>query len=193
MCTTSPTSVGRGRLAVLLALLSSLGLPMGAQSPMPGTYRLWLCEQRCALADSASAAVIATIVIVDDSAAASDTVQAAFRGMRVIRRVHETAPRDNVCFRVTSGSGRIGGEELFFGIHSNAVTRWQYSAASGFTLRVYLSPDAGYTLRWSESGPLAKGEGWSFGWSGDVAEHRNAYFVATRTGPADISSCELGR
>ena len=84
------------------------------------------------------------------------------------------------------------GEELFFGIHANAATRWHYSATTGFTLRVYLSVDAGYTLRWREPGPLAEGEGWSFGWSGDVPEHRNAFFVATRSGPADVSKCKIG-
>lgn len=83
----------------------------------------------------------------------------------------------------------MGDEELFFGIQRIVATRWQHETAQGFSLQVYFSPDAGYTLRWKTDGPLLAGEGWSYGWQAQAREHRNAFFVARRIGPADIAQC----
>lgn len=162
---------------------------LAAQQPTPGTYRVWLCERECAVADSARAVASAIVVIVDDSTAAAEATRAAFSALRAIRRTGETAGHDNVCFRGTSRARQVGDEELFFGIHPAVATRWRYDPGVGFSVRVYVSPDAGYTLRWSTAGPLSSGEGWSRGWQAHVGDHRNAFFAATRLGPSDIAQC----
>jgi hypothetical protein len=163
---------------------------VAAQVPEPGTYRLWLCAEACAPADSARAVATATIVILDEAAASGAPARAHFARLRSIRRTAETAPTDNVCFEVTYRQPRVGAEELYFGIQPSGATRWQYVATEGFSMRVYLSPDAGYALRWAAPGILTTGEGWSFGWAVDTPYHRNAYFAAIPTGKPDLTRCE---
>jgi hypothetical protein len=160
-----------------------------AQAPAPGTYRVWLCAEACTPSDSSRAIGVATVVIVSDRAAAEESVRSVFAGLRAIGRTRDTGATDNVCFSVSRREPRVGSEELYFGLEPKGRTRWQYAATDGFSMRVYLSPDAGYSLRWAEPGPLARGEGWSFGWAGDTPYHRNAYFAARRTGEPDITQC----
>lgn len=160
-----------------------------AQAPAPGTYRVWLCAEVCTPSDSSRAIGVATVVIVSDRAAAEESVRSVFAGLRAIERTSATGATDNVCFSVSRREPRVGSEELYFGIQPKGRTRWHYVATEGFSMRVYLSPDAGYSLRWAEPGALARGEGWSFGWAGDTPYHRNAYFAARRTGEPDITQC----
>ena len=178
--------------AIILATLSLaiLSAPAAtvAQTPAPGTYRIWLCTEVCTPSDSSRAVGVATVVIVSDDAAAEEPVRSVFAGLRAIRRTSETAATDNVCFSIVAEQ-RVGKEELYFGIQPRGRTRWHYSANDGFSLRVYLSPDAGYSLRWVEPGPLVRGGGWSFGWAVNTPDHRNAYFAARRIGEPDITQC----
>ena len=167
-----------------------------AQSPEPGTYRIWMCAAPCTSADSAKAVATATVVILDDSTAAADPVRAALATLPPLAhwaRPNPAAAVNNACFRVTQRERKVGTEELFFGITPNAVTRWQ-STAEGYSMLVYRSPDANYTLRWTAPGALTSGEGWSSGPGPNGPfggrEHRNAYFAATRLGPPDPARCE---
>ena len=180
----------RFRFALTAAVWFLAAMPGGlaAQSPMPGTYRLWLCAEVCDLADSSRAIAVATVVILSDSAAQTDPARSALASFRTIRRTGETRP-DNVCFHVTHRDRSVGGDELYFGIQPTGATRWHHTATDGFTLRVYLSPDAGYTLKWTETGELRRGEGWSFGWQVHGPSHRNAYFAAIREGDPDLTQC----
>lgn len=116
-------------------------------------------------------------------------MRSVFAGLRAIRRTSETGATDNVCFSVSRREPRVGSEELYFGIQPSGRTRWHHAADDGFSMRVYLSPDAGYSLRWAEPGALARGEGWSFGWAGDTPYHRNAYFAARRAGEPNVTPC----
>ena len=160
-----------------------------AQQPTPGTYRIRLCDTECVAADSNQAVAVAVMVILDDSSAAAEATRATLRVLRSIRRTGETAKHDNVCFRVTARTSRIGNEELFFGIQATGATRWKYDPASGCSVRVYMSPDAGYTLRWMPLGNVTNGEGWSLGSQAKITDHRNAYFTAERIGPPEIARC----
>lgn len=181
-----------GMLKFLLSLaLTLLLVPMRAatQSLTPGTYRVWLCPIACGVADSSRAISSALLVLLDDATAATDTARTALNALPSILRKGATAPRPNACFRVLSRTARVREEELFFGIQPIGATRWQHDSTGGFTLRVYASPDAGYTLRWTNGGPLMAGEGWSYGWQGQVRDHRNAFFAASRIGAASITQC----
>jgi hypothetical protein len=131
-------------------------------------------------------------VILADSAAQTDRARAALVALGSLRRTGETRP-DNACFLVSRRERSVMGEELYFGIQPNAATRWHHTNADGFTMRVYLSPDAGYTLRWTEAGQLNRGEGWSFGWQVTTPSHRNAYFAALRRGEPDLAQCLAAR
>lgn len=159
------------------------------QTLTPGTYRVWLCASVCGVADSSRAVASAMLVILDDATAATDTARTALNALPSLLRNPATAPRANACFRVLSAMARVRDEELFFGLQPIGATRWQHDPTDGFSLRMYVSPDAGYTLRWTNGGPLTAGEGWSYGWQGQVREHRNAFFVATFIGAADIAQC----
>ncbi len=170
--------------ATLLLAAASLS----AQSPTPGTYRLHLCAARCAAADSAQALAAATIVIADDSMANSTAWKDAMTAIRGRRLMRQSSPTDNVCFNIEQRSSNVGAEELFFGIYRNGSTRWKRTSADTLTLRVFQSPDASYDLRWVGTGDSISGEGWSTGWQANNAPHRNAFFVAVRTGsPASIA------
>ena len=160
-----------------------------AQAVTPGTYRIWLCATACSVADSSRAIASAVLVLLEDSTAATDATRSALGALRTAYRPSTTGLRDNACIRVLSRTARVGDEELFFGIERIDASRWQHDTAQGFSLRVYFSPDAGYTLRWKTDGPLLAGEGWSYGWQVQAREHRNAFFVARRIGPADIAQC----
>ena len=167
-----------------------------AQAPEPGTYRVWICADPCTPADSAKAVATATIVILDDAAANAEPARGVLATLPVLAswRNKDTTPGPNACFRVTQRERRVGTEELFVGITPAASTRWQHSAADGFTLRLYQSPDASYALRWIGPGALTTGEGWSSGPGPSSvargANHRNAYFAATRLGPPDPNQCK---
>lgn len=159
-----------------------------AQAPTPGTYRVWLCAEKCTIADSSSAIGVATVVVMDDSSARSKNTLALLRSLRVIRRA-EVGQLDNVCFYVSQAERRVANEELFFGIRANGVTGWQFAPPDRFTITVYTSPDAGYALRWTSPGDIREGEGWSYGWAGNTPFHRNAFFVARRLGEPAPSQC----
>lgn len=173
-----------------LAIISSPATFVG-QAPARGTYRVWLCAEVCTPADSSRAIAVATIVIIDDQAAAEESTRLAFAVVPAIGYTRDSGATDNACFSVTSRESPVGSEELFFGIQLRGRTRWQHAASDGFSMRVYQSPDAGYWLRWTEPGPLTRGEGWSRGWAADTPYHRNAYFAARRTGEPDITQCNL--
>lgn len=176
-------------ILVNLAVIAAVADAAAAQVPAPGTYRLWLCAAACPPADSDRAVGVATIVIVDDVAAASQPVRSALSRLRATGWRNDSSAVDNACFSVSRRASRVGTEELYFGIHPKGATRWQYSAKDGFSMRVYASADAGYRLRWAEAGALARGEGWSYGWAGNTPYHRNAYFAATRIGEPDVAQC----
>ena len=159
-----------------------------AQTPAPGTYRVWLCSQVCAPSDSSRAIAAATVVIFSDQAFAEDSTRSAMARLPAIERLSLSGAIANACFSVTRRARSVGSEELFFGIQRNGTTRVSPSK-DGFLMPVYRSPDAGYALRWTEAGPLIRGEGWSYGWAADTRSHRNAYFAARRTGDADIKQC----
>ena len=175
-------------LSVALTLLL-VPIRADTQTLTPGTYRVWLCASACGVADSSRAIGSAMLVILDDSTAATDVARTALNALPPMLRNLATTPRANACFRVLSATARVGDEELFFGIQPIGATRWQHDPTEGFSLRVYASPDAGYTLRWKTGGPLMAGEGWSYGWQAQVREHRNAFFVASLIGPANIAHC----
>ena len=175
--------------SVSLVFISAPGRDAAAQAPEPGTYRLWLCAEVCTPADSARAIGVATVVIVDDVTAANEPVRSVLSRMRPVRPTNDSSAVDNACFSVSRRERQVGSEELYFGIRPKGTTRWQYSANDGFSMRVYLSPDAGYSLRWAEPGALTHGEGWSYGWTSDAPYHRNAYFAAMRIGEPDVTQC----
>ena len=178
------------KIVLVLALTFILApLRANAQAVTPGTYHVWLCATACRVADSSEALASAVLVLLEDSTAATDAARAALSALRATYRPPATGLPDNACFRVLSRMPRVGNEELFFGIQRIDATRWQHDATRGFSLRVYFSPDAGYTLRWWTDGPLLAGEGWSYGWQAQAREHQNAFFAARRIGPADIAQC----
>ena len=175
---------------VICSLAMVFVSPQGeAQTPTPGTYRVWLCAEACVPSDSSRAIATATIVILNDRTAVDDSVRSLFTTLRTMGYTSDTGANDNVCFSVIRRETSVSREELFFGIRPRGRTRWTYSVTDGFAMLVYQSPDAGYSLRWAESGPLARGEGWSFGWSGNTPYHRNAYFAARRIGEPDVTQC----
>ena len=181
----------RGISLLATATLAAFSAPLTAvaQAPAPGTYRLWLCAEVCMPSDSARAVAAATVVIVEARDAEREPVRSAFARLPAIEYASDTAAPDDVCFHVTRREPRVGSEELFFGIRPRGRTRWQYVPADGFSLRVFRSPDASYALRWTEPGPLVRGEGWSSGWAGNVGPHRNAHFAAVRIGEPDVAQC----
>jgi hypothetical protein len=160
-----------------------------SQMPTPGTYRVQVCAEICALSNSSSAIAIATVVIVSDRASLGDSLWLALVGLRPMQWSNDKSAVDNACFSVVRRQTGVNGEEFFFGIQPRARTRSEYSPTVGFSLRVYRSPDAGYSLRWTEPGPLTHGEGWSYGWSASTPYHRNAYFIAKRVGEPDVTQC----
>ena len=176
-------------LATFSLVVMSAPEAVSGQTPAPGTYRVWLCAEVCTLSDSSNAIAVATVVIVSDLAAADESTRSLFAGVPALGLTRDTTATDNACFSVSRREPRVGSEELFFGIQPNARTRWQHAAGYGFSMRVYRSPDAGYSLKWTEAGALANGEGWSYGWAANTPSHRNAYFVASRSGEPDITQC----
>jgi len=176
----------KGVVASLVLLAPSVA---SAQAVEPGTYRLWLCAEACTPDDSLRAVAVAMIVILDDSTARAQPARSELTALPTIGSIYEPAAIENACFRVTHRGRRIGNEELYFGIQPFAATVWRYTAKDGFSLRVYWSVDAGYVLRWSSTGPLTFGEGWSYGWRPDTPPHRNAYFAAMRLGGPDLDHC----
>ena len=176
-------------LATLTLLVISAPNGVVAQAPSAGTYRVWLCAESCTPSDSLSSIALATVVIVSDVAAVDESARLLFAGIPALGLMRDTGATDNVCFSVSRRETRAGSEELFFGIQPRGRTRWQHMATGGFSMRVYQSPDSGYWLRWTEPGPLARGEGWSRGWAANAPSHRNAYFAATRIGEPDITQC----
>jgi len=173
--------------SLAIVLVSTQG---EAQTPAPGTYRVWLCAEACVPSDSSRAIATAIVVILNDRTAVDDSVRSLFATLRPMGYTSYSGANDNVCFSVIRRDTRVSGEELFFGIRPKGRTHWTYSSTDGFSMLVYQSPDAGYSLRWAESGPLARGEGWSFGWSGNTPYHRNAYFAARRIGEPDVTQCK---
>lgn len=144
--------------AASVGVISLIGVSVPSratgQIPEPGTYRVWLCADECAPTDSARAIGAATVVIVDEQAAAAEPVQSALGSLRAVEDRGTDDETANVCFHVDRRAPDVGGEELFFGIRPRGRTRWRHVAGEGFSLPVYRSPDAGYTLRWASPGPL---------------------------------------
>ena len=176
----------RGHHRVVLAIVLATLRPhlASAQTPAPGTYRVWLCAAKCTLADSSRAIGMATVVVFGESAEQRESSLALLHSLRVIRRT-ERGQLDNVCFYASRSEPRVAGEEFFFGIQANGLTRWLLVAPDQFSITVYASPDAGYALRWLAAGEIRAGEGWSYGWAGNTPYHRNAFFVAQRLGDPD--------
>lgn len=176
-------------LTALFALLFTATMSV-AQSPTPGTYRLFLCAASCLVADSTQAVATATIVIADDSMAATSAWKSAMSALQVGRMREQSGPMDNACFRVERQSRTIGSEELFFGIRRNGSTHWEAIDGGGFAMRVYQSVDASYLLQWAGTGHVIRGEGWSSGWQAQSRPHRNAFFIATRIGGPAAAACK---
>jgi len=162
-------------------------------SPEPGTYRVRLCETPCAGAKPESDLGTAIVVILDDATAKKDTTQKTLTAIGSLRRwmARNAVGIDNACFKASRSARRVGiaNEELFFGITPQAATLWRHSAADGFSLLMFQSPDASYWLQWIEAGALKQGEGWSAA-AMSQPRHRNAYFVAERIGVPDVDQCK---
>jgi hypothetical protein len=99
-----------------MAALLFMPVAGSAQRPVPGTYRLFLCETRCTEADSAQAVAVATVVFADDSMARTAEWRTAMTEVRGRRVMRQSGPQDNVCFNVERRSERVGSEELYFGL-----------------------------------------------------------------------------
>jgi hypothetical protein len=174
-----------------------LGSPLLAQdvrtpTVQPGTYRLVICAEPCATADTARSAATAIVVLIDTS---DTTKRAAFDAVSLpaIDRPRGVTAEPNACFKVTQAARTVGTESLLFGIIKNAKT---YAVAtttpggSAFSMRFFKSIDAAYELRWTGSGQLTRGEGWSVSASMENRFHRNAYFEAERIGEPDPARCK---
>jgi len=86
-------------LTALFALLFTATMSV-AQSPTPGTYRLFLCAATCLVADSTQTVATATIVIADNSMAATSAWKSAMSALQVGRMREQSGPMDNACFNV---------------------------------------------------------------------------------------------
>lgn len=161
-----------------------------AQSPTPGTYRLLLCAAACSEADSTQALAVATIVIADESMAATAAWKSAMSELGARQLKEQSGPMDNACFNIEQRSKSVGSEELFFGIRRNGSTHWQRTDGAGYAMRVYQSPDASYVLQWSGTGDRISGEGWSRGWWAESRPHRNAFFFAKLSGAPTADACK---
>jgi hypothetical protein len=174
-----------------LLVLATLTAPSSAQTqtapaPETGTYSVRLCAQPCA---TTVTALFAVVVLLDDAVA---VVEPARSALAALERVEYWSPVDrqravNACFKVTRRDFSLGSDH--FGITPKGSTRWQHSAAEGFSLLVFQSIDANYKLKWTAPGLLTRGEGWASGPGPRDGVRRDAYFEATRLGPPDVSQC----
>lgn len=183
------TGLGCGLLAGSM-LLGAWQAPVTQhEAPEPGTYRLILCADPCRPSEIGRAVATATVVIIERADLVNRAALDALPIKALESRSRQAAPVPNACFKVTQHARTVGTEPLQFGIIPGALTTWEGNAAAGFSMRVYQSIDASYSLRWSRPGAFTQGEGWSLS-APDHPVHRNAYFAAERTGPPDPAQCK---
>ena len=166
--------------AFAVAALSAHAAQPQAAAPPVGTYEFVLCHPTCA--DSAETVGRGVLVIVD----------------RDILPLLSSQPRDvlgfrgtpNACFRVSAQSS-IKGREYYPSIIPAAATRVAPVDSGRFTVQLYQSPDAFFSviLRFDSSGAvLGQGRQHDFDGRGPPDFTRLA---GRRVGPAKPDRCRL--
>jgi hypothetical protein len=196
----------RSSLLRVLRVAVAAWLPLaalGAQAPLAGTYRLFLCQTACPEADSTKARAIATLVIAGDALAATPAWKTAFDEIRAGRRYMAFDAAANACFN----DGTVGSpadkarallrrhaagdtiDALPFGLNRNGITRWERDGAGWRMTSDASSPDAETYLRWTSTGDRITGEVWFYGHPFASPPHRTAFFIALRVGSPQVEAC----
>lgn len=179
----------RAAALAVLALAAAFGpagepAPAARQSGMVGTYELAICRA----CDSASVAAIPHrihVSLYDEPI----FVTGPLAGMEpdaefpILRRMR-TLERENFCFVVPPGYSRG-----FVGIQDTAVHVWEPLPGDSVRFHLYLSPDAGATVR----AAVADGRmsGTVVQWMAPGSRDRRSGLIGRRTGPPDPTVCGL--
>ena len=95
-------------------------------------------------------------------------------------------PAPTACFTLTFGPTHIDGPELYAGIIRRGLTVWEHAGA-GISVRLYQSPDAGYTLVGTLVGLEYTGRGEQHNCCG--GPNPTTFFRAVRIREPDIGAC----
>jgi hypothetical protein len=148
-----------------------------APAELPGTYDLALCRgERCVPRDTATAYLLATLVLFDSAGA----VRADLPPVR-----YQTRQRATGCFWIRYRK-RVG--DSYAGILLRDYFIWT-GAGGVVRFPLYRSPDAGYgvELRRNPTGLVGGGTSWGVD-AAEIHAPRDTV-VATRLGPADRLRC----
>jgi hypothetical protein len=184
-----------GRSARLLALgcgVACVPAPSGitqvaaAQTPA-GTYQVSICRGVCA-ADGANFLVTGLLVLTSQTFTLERLSEAGQRHLSqtnpwLLVALRESDLEPSACFSLES---RPGASSLA-GNTPTGITGWR-SSERGIGVRLWVSPDAGYTAELRPDGRNLIGSG--FTWSmPDEYRQTTETIVATYVGPADLDRC----
>jgi hypothetical protein len=176
------TSVAVG----VLGSLFCVPLRADAQSTVPGTYELRACTEPCDPAVGPSE-VVGTLVLAE-SPFSLERVPS-----RVRRHLEEFEPwllaaleddEPNACFTM---SRTRESRQSFLGTSPVGVTKWRV-ARDTLSVRLWISPDAGYVAQFALDGPTLVGRGYS--WTvGERYHVTNELVLLSRRGPPVLDRC----
>ena len=139
---------------------------------LPGTYDLAVCRGgRCALRDTATAYLLATVVLFDSAGAAAADLPPAH---------YERGQRATGCFWIRYHK-KVG--DSYAGISPRAYFMWGGVGSIRFPL--YRSPDAGYVVELRRTATGFDGGGTSWGVGVVEIQAPRDTVVAARVGPPD--------
>jgi len=157
-----------------------------AQSSIPGTYELRACTEPCS--PGASPSEVAGTLVLAESPFPLERVPA-----RVRQHLEQSEPwllaaleddEPNACFTLRRSRES---RDSFLGASPVGVTRWRLTKDT-LSVRLWISPDAGYVAQFALDGSTLMGRGYS--WTlGERYHATRELILLSRRGPPDLNRC----
>lgn len=170
----------------VLGFLFGGSLHANAQRAVPGTYELRACTEPCS-PGAGSSRVVGTLVLAESSFSL-DRVPT-----RVRKHLEESEPwllaaleddEPNACFNLSQSREP---RQSFLGASPVGVTKWRV-ARDTLSVRLWISPDAGYVGQFALDGPTLIGRGYSWV-PGERYHATDELLLLTRRGPPILDRC----
>ena len=166
--------------------VSCASLPAGAQAPVPGTYELRACTEPCTPGVSPSE-VVGTLVLAETPFSLERVPTGVRHHLQeseewLLAALEDRQP--NACFTLARSRPT---PESFLGASPVGVTEWR-AVNNSLSVRLWITPDAGYVAQFSVGGTTMTGRGHA--WAPGVAYHATRELILlTRSGPPVLDRC----
>lgn len=188
-----PENIVRSARLLMLGCGVACAPPASAFTQVPtahtpaGTYQVSICEGDCT-ADGANILVTGIMVLAREPFTLERLSEAGQRHLRqsnpwMLVAVRETDRKPNACFAPDNRPNASGIARAM----KAGITDWR-SSEGGIAVRLWVSPDAGYSAVLRPDGPDLKGSGFVWGMGGGYREI-NEVVTATYVGPPDLERC----